>query len=576
MHITYTKKQYSDYKKGREVKWVGLDKNGKIRKYSHPEGIHKYSQPPKKIPPILPKPNYMPSYLVRTSDMKVIKGSEVHEGYCALSYSWNQSGEIIRNETTGNMERADKGKHKIIYPARTVRKKPRGRKRIPRKVKFVKFERLIQEICKDFNIKYIWYDQMCINQNNETEKYSEIHQMHKIYSNGYCTIALVPDLTVNVTKQFRHSSFGFTRMDRDSLLKAQWMKRMWTLEEAILSSKMVLIGERVHCWYHQVSSFLFPIFRKDFFGSNISTLLHYAHARTSTKEHDHIFALANVFPEVIKEIKIDYDQDIQELMIQFYGLLAKKDLNILYFGPYHDYKTMCKTSINYGTEGDSKSEAEYSIPIQKFNLPSWTGVYGEHDYRAKYKTPFKNYIVNGNVLQVTCAAMTNDQYHTEILDLGAIKGMIPPLPRQNRKCFRRLVISLQSERSTNKQLIHVHDIKRTGLDSTDYERIATKLRNLSHFMSIKNSQLLWTTTLWHITVIEVSFHGLTEPLEDSTQYVLLSGVPFEGKNRMKLVCYPVIKKERDYYKAIGMCWIRDKNARLFDDIPLEEQTFKIY
>ena len=101
--------------------------------------------------------------------MKVVQGSKVHEGYCALSYSWNQSGEIVINETGKKSHRCiDEGKH-IILPAKIVREKQRGRKRIPRKIKYVKFEKCIQEICKGFNVKYIWYDQMCINQNDENK-----------------------------------------------------------------------------------------------------------------------------------------------------------------------------------------------------------------------------------------------------------------------------------------------------------------------------------------------------------------------------------------------------------------------
>ena len=41
---------------------------------------------------ILPKPEFLPIYLVRISDMKAVRGSELKEEYCALSYPWNQTG----------------------------------------------------------------------------------------------------------------------------------------------------------------------------------------------------------------------------------------------------------------------------------------------------------------------------------------------------------------------------------------------------------------------------------------------------------------------------------------------------
>ena len=329
-YITYNKKQYSDYKqKGNIV--LNMDNLPyHLVADCRLENIYRYRCPPKKIPSMLPKPDFMPTYLVRTSDMKVVPGSEVHEGYCTLSYSWNQSGEIIKDETgKKSHRRIDEGKHKIVFPARTVRKKPRGRKRIPRKVKYVTFEVLIQEICKDFNIKYIWYDQMCIDQDDEEEKYREIRQMHKIYSNAHCKIALVPEL-YTVTQYYQEYNRLCRSIPGWPLMRAQWMKRVWTLEELVMSSKTLFVGCGTHLWWYCISKREFPIFHQDV-NRDAAVILYSAHARTSTKEHDHVFALANIFPEIMKEITIDYNQDLQELMIRFYGALSKTDLSILCF-----------------------------------------------------------------------------------------------------------------------------------------------------------------------------------------------------------------------------------------------------
>ncbi|KAI9278780.1 hypothetical protein BDA99DRAFT_567435 [Phascolomyces articulosus] len=108
---------------------------------------NKYSQPPKKVPNDLPKPDFMPTKLVCISDMAVVDGSQVNEGYCALSYSWNQSGSFFYNPF----------RRKYII-------RPDGN------CEYVKFEGIIQQICQQFNIKYIWYDQLCINQDNTEEK----------------------------------------------------------------------------------------------------------------------------------------------------------------------------------------------------------------------------------------------------------------------------------------------------------------------------------------------------------------------------------------------------------------------
>ena len=66
-YISYEKVQYSDYKVKRKINFLAA-KNGKLQCLSMPEGVYRYSQPPKKIPINLPKPKFMPTYLVRTSD----------------------------------------------------------------------------------------------------------------------------------------------------------------------------------------------------------------------------------------------------------------------------------------------------------------------------------------------------------------------------------------------------------------------------------------------------------------------------------------------------------------------------
>ncbi|KAI9251464.1 hypothetical protein BDA99DRAFT_541452 [Phascolomyces articulosus] len=198
MYITYEAAQYT---------WSFNDK------------LNRFIKSVKPIPNDLPKPDFMPTKLVRISDMKAVDGSQVNEGYCALSYSWNQSGDILFDETTGKSKRIDEGKHKII--------------RIYGSYEYVKFEVIIQEICQQFNIKYIWYDQLCINQDDKDEKQHEICNMYHIYENAYCTVALVPD-------------YSKSRCLNES--EQQYFKRLWTLEEAIKSKRLLFVGRDKHQW----------------------------------------------------------------------------------------------------------------------------------------------------------------------------------------------------------------------------------------------------------------------------------------------------------------------------------------
>ncbi|KAG2222359.1 hypothetical protein INT45_009832 [Circinella minor] len=605
-YITYSKKRFAPE----------LDESpGYFKRYTP-------VPPADKVPSTLDRPQFMPSYLVRTSDMVVVQSSEVQEGYCALSYSWNQSGKVVKNVTTGNTERNDEGKHKIVYPATRLQKILKFLKL----TKSVTFEKVIQEICKDFNIKYIWYDQMCINQNDDEEKRCEIRQMHKIYKNAHCTIALVPELTkipfkpdfairalllsiilkrlsvselvttpsvlelvttqstqtMVVTKLLSFvlgNDFWSYEIDYDHFLGSQWMKRMWTLEETLLSRNMLFVGPYVNCWSNRMSKEIFPICHREF-DCDVATILHYAHARTSTKEHDRVFALANIFPEIMEQITIDYNQDIEELMMRFYYLLAKKDLSILCFGPYtdHGYKTMCKTAFNNrGIEDDTKRGTENGIPIKKYDLPSWTGVNGEHYKYGGYETCMNNYMVIEETLQVTCCGIPNRRYYTEMLDFQSIAFEdIPSLPQQklNGEGCWTLVIRLRLPDSSNEKLIGLYKIRRgdTQLFPGAYVDIMVSIPNLSHFFQIKKN-LQWIPESSDLPVAWFSFDDLTEVFQADRQYVILTGVRFTT-HKNDTVRYPVIKRNQDYYEAIGMCSVKDDN-HFFDDLILEERMFEI-
>ncbi|KAI8142213.1 hypothetical protein BJV82DRAFT_579741 [Fennellomyces sp. T-0311] len=181
--------------------------------------------------------------------MKLVRGSEVRERYYTLSYSWNQSGDYVKNEHNDEYIRNDQGKHQIIfYRKRKAKKYPRGRTRtrVPVKPRFVKFERLVQQICKDFGVRYIWWDQYCIDQSNPEEKRREIMQMHSIYKNAYCALVLIPELDFTGHMIQTGEYIANTR----NIMETEWVKRVWTLEEAFMSKRMLFVGRNVHMWSH--------------------------------------------------------------------------------------------------------------------------------------------------------------------------------------------------------------------------------------------------------------------------------------------------------------------------------------
>ncbi|KAI9276754.1 hypothetical protein BDA99DRAFT_531849 [Phascolomyces articulosus] len=57
---------------------------------------------------------FMPSKFIRVFDLVVVKGSQVNEGYCALSYTWNRTGRTFYDPARVQHIRTDEGVHEVI------------------------------------------------------------------------------------------------------------------------------------------------------------------------------------------------------------------------------------------------------------------------------------------------------------------------------------------------------------------------------------------------------------------------------------------------------------------------------
>ncbi|KAI8142907.1 hypothetical protein BJV82DRAFT_111089 [Fennellomyces sp. T-0311] len=302
---------------------------------------------------------FKPTWLVRVSDMEVVPGSTVDGHYWTLSYSWNQSGEIV-HKGDEEYERIDHGKHQIIENGMDATKESRS----------VTFKGLVQQICLDFGAEYIWLDQMCIDQDDHDAKVYEIQRMHLIYMHACATLALVPELVYTGDKD----DDGNDIANINGIPNSQWSKRIWTLEEAYLSLDTRYIGSNVHLYPRHtcgmdgsvlsdfIKCFTRPLGRNHYWKAH--TALHHAKRRTTSKAHDQIFALANIFSELKNGITFNYHQPVRVLMIQFYTLLAQNDLSILLFGAPIDPET--------------NDQVSKTIQKEAATLPSWTGVNGIH------------------------------------------------------------------------------------------------------------------------------------------------------------------------------------------------------
>ena len=309
--------------------------------------------------------HYRPTWLIRVSDWEKVPGQEAVDGYHALSYCWEESGNVVkRNDNSGEYDCIDKGYHCIVEYVKKRKMRNFFRHYIK---KYVKYEKLLQQLCKDFQVEYLWYDKVCIDPSDTKAKLREIKEMDKIYRNARYTIAMVP----------RVGSFSMNDRDpRRSRIDfdigfSRWVKRSWTLQEVMMSKRILVVGTNTSMFQYSLHTTDIPTTEDrlstdllDFAGQetgSVNQVLQEAHFRTSRKPHDMIFALTNIFPQMFDDIiDINYDTDIKATFNNFYRTIALNDLSILCF------------------QSNRVSLDPRENTMGNYNLPSWTGVAGRH------------------------------------------------------------------------------------------------------------------------------------------------------------------------------------------------------
>ncbi|KAI8138216.1 hypothetical protein BJV82DRAFT_717613 [Fennellomyces sp. T-0311] len=577
MYVTYDTSQYPIFADG-DVALYGNRRTPKLQALERSN-----ERPPPGIRHLMTlskKSSFRPTRLVRTSDMTVVPGTDAIGGYCAFSYSWNWSGDIVVRGKENNI-RYDKCKHQIVYhnvDNTTDEDKER--------VESVKFEKVIQKICQDFGIQYIWYDQLCIKQAKREEKEREMRQMHQYYSNADYTIALVPEmkvirklpLTATASSYYPVGHHNIARCLR-AIHESQWSTRALTYQEAMASSRILFVGENTHLWSDSVPHLYQSQFAVETAASKAaayyvktlcerpahreaSMILRHLHARRSTKEHDKLFAVQNIFPSVFADSPIDisYNEPITPLMISVYSKLAVHDLSMLCFG---------------------HASKKYHSTIQKYDLPSWTGVAGEHIY---FRAPEGN-SKKTKKQQTEPWPTRKDSSSTQI-----------------QKLIRKLVVSLAITKTSNvssatnytihdgvmhmycesipirvdkfdwedtfgrfstEQFIFSGDTAAPGtkgpsstlwVDSRDYLLIreATGVK-VTHIVGLKSLIPASDTASKKYNVSSICL-SLTE---ECSECIILSGISFDLHHKRHYKAYPVVRQEDGIsYRAIGLCFAR--------------------
>ncbi|KAG2218003.1 hypothetical protein INT45_001546 [Circinella minor] len=161
-------------------------------------------------------------------------------------------------------------------------------------IRCVGYEEALQPICKDFQIEYVWYDKVCIDQTDSRAKSNEINQMHKIYRHARYILAMVPEVRIYNRKGFKHGirdrgGVGCYHIIVD-VLSSRWFKRSWMPKEHSLHSPNLPTAIGISpCTLSDFGSL------KQNRGS-VNQALDFAHFQTNTtRPPDMIFAFKNPF-----------------------------------------------------------------------------------------------------------------------------------------------------------------------------------------------------------------------------------------------------------------------------------------
>ena len=532
---------------------------------------------------------YRPTWLVRVDNWQKIKGSAVpyDKPYHALSYTWEQAGDISEIKEKENGKQAKKVTHQWIE---------KDSSSAQRVCDDVSFEIFVQRICKQFGVEYIWLDQLCINQEHSAEKQHELQQLHRIYQHAKYTLVLIPELGYDQDKE---DDGPVKVVDLGIIANSKWSKRVWTLEESYMSKQMLFVGRNVHLWsdttsnpsaaYTMAGPFLYSVSDKSVKWATSTTLYH-ARTRHSTRAVDRYRALANMFPELFsldKEKKIDLFKDGQvgtttsKIAVQFYGVLTRNDLTILKFGSAPGEKDGTRITEKY----EEKS----------LNLPSWTGVNCLHVPQDFDKNRIANghavssskiglnKINNGSVtvdpnitVDVTDRRLTISNctsIQVSIQNTSHISGTSPSgsgLPRTDNELPHQPVWTVHPRdllyiEITEKAKNSVTFITTTAVTTPEYGIKPT------HILPVNMEDKLWINTLSSPTHVG-AYLSLTE--DDCDECTILSGIRYEMGPDPGIIGMPVVcRNENGLYKAIGLC-IMDHSIFTYPDSRRRIETCK--
>jgi hypothetical protein len=116
-------------------------------------------------------------------------------------------------------------------------------------------KRLVTRLMRAVGLNKIWIDRWCIRQQDARDVATEILKMGQYYSRASCTIALVPEITGDMRGIARNVGdlmwlASCRKQEAETIAQygnSRWLSRVWTLQEALLSTNTILVGARATC-----------------------------------------------------------------------------------------------------------------------------------------------------------------------------------------------------------------------------------------------------------------------------------------------------------------------------------------
>jgi hypothetical protein len=152
------------------------------------------------------------------------------------------------------------------------------------------------EVARGVGLQYLWVDALCIKQDDESEKDTQIGQMDKIYANAVVTIVAADGGNANAplkgisTKRPIDQVVSEIRNGVNVLIPvatgkslAPWENRAWTLQEKLLSNRLIVFSGGHMIWHCRKVVHFEDMTAKDavaVLGSNLGyPLLNFEHSR---------------------------------------------------------------------------------------------------------------------------------------------------------------------------------------------------------------------------------------------------------------------------------------------------------